>query len=325
LLLAAGGSASVAYVGAAFAQSQSKIPRIGFIAGRGAPTAERPDPNFNYFRERLLKLGRIDGKNIHIEYRYADSSRSRAKAMVDELVRLKVDVIVTPYASFEAKEATKTIPIVALPSVDPVTTGLVVSLSRPGGNVTGVIRFRAALSGKLLELSKDLVPGLTRVGVLFVQTITNTPYRSGAFEEAARDLKIALTMLRVDPAKADFSATLRAALEARVNALVVTRSPLFLRNPHELFESVNKARLPTICEGAEEVASGGLLSYSPSDADSFGRAAVFVDKILKGAKPADLPMEQPTTFEMVVNMKTAKVLGITIPQIILIRADRLIE
>ena len=284
-----------------FAQGQGRIPRVGFLAGRGAPSLESPDVNFNHFREGLRALGRIEGKNIQIEYRHADASRSRAKELVDELVQLKVDVIVTPFAAFEAKAATKTIPIVALPSLDPVATGLVPSLSRPGGNITGVARFGATLSGKLLELSRDLVPGLTRVGVLYVCTgRTDAPYRSGAFEIAARDLKLALPMLRVDDVTPDYQAAMKVARDNGVNVLIVTRSPVFLRNAKQLFDVINKERLPSICEGTEEVESGGLLSYSPSARDTFGRAAIFVDKILKGAKPAELPFEQPATIELVV-------------------------
>ena len=321
LLLAA---SACACMSPSLVRSQGKIARVGFLAGRGAPSKDNLDPNFNYFREGLRELGRIEGKNIHIEYRYADSDRARGREQIAELVQMKVDVIVTRFGVFEAKAATKEIPVVALPTGDPVESGLIASLSRPGANVTGVAGFRSALSGKLLELSKDLIPGLTRVGILHTAA-ANLRLRGGQFESAARTLKIQLSTFPVATPNADLAGAVQAAVDARVQALIITRNPVFSTNAKMLFEHTNKARLPTICESPEEAASGGLLSYSPSDAEIFKRAAVLVDKILKGAKPADLPFEQPTTFELVVNMKTAKLLGITVPQIILVRADRLIE
>jgi putative tryptophan/tyrosine transport system substrate-binding protein len=222
-----------------------------------------------------------------------------------------------------AKQATKTIPIVMVTTQDPVATGLVDSLARPGGNVTGLTRLTRELSGKRLELLKEVVPGISRVGALLSAQQSGDDFKW--YETPARALKIQLQLLEVRASKPDFDAAFQAAAKGHANALITIRGSVLIRYVKRIADLAIKNRLPSMHEESEFVGAGGLMSYSDSDAESFRRAAYYVDKILKGAKPADLPVEQPTKFELVINLKTAKQIGLTIPPNVLVRADRVIR
>ena len=309
----------------AHAQQPKKIPRIGYVSGSG--DANNPTSSVTAFRQGLRDLGYIEGQNILIEHRYAEGKRDPVARLVAELVQLKVDVIVSslPPAIRAAKEATKTIPIVMVTPTDPVTTGLVDSLARPGGNITGITRLTRELSGKRLELLKELVPGISRVGVL---DDVGAPLEAKAikdYERAARALKIQLQSLDVRGPKPDFEEAFRAAVKGRASALITVRTALLASYPKRIAELAIKNRIPSMCEVGADVEVGCFMSYSANDAESFRRAAIYVDKILKGVKPADLPVEQAMRFELIINLKTAKQIGLTIPQSMLFRADRVIK
>jgi putative ABC transport system substrate-binding protein len=303
------------------AQQPGRIPRIGFLPSSG--DANNPGPSVQAFQQGLRDLGHIEGKNILVEYRYAEGKADRIQSLVAELVQLKVDVLVvgSPGAVQEAKQATKTIPIVMVITQDPVAARYVNSLARPGGNITGVTRLTRELSGKRLELLKEAVTTTSRVGVLW----------SGAgggfkgYESAARALKIPLQSLEVRTPNPDFEGVFQAAKQGRANALIAVSNIRISGYQNRIADLAIKNRLPSMCEADTWVEAGGLMSYGADDADSFQRAAVYVDKILKGTKPADLPVEQPTKFEFVINLKTAKALNLTIPQSVLFRADRVIR
>src|SRR5215510_8336257 len=305
------------------AQQPKKVPRIGYVAQRNAPTAANPDRAADAFQSGLRDLGYLDGKNIRIEYRYAEGSDERIIALVAELVQLKVDVLVTvPLPAIRAaKQATKTIPIVMVTTRDPIATGLIDSLARPGGNLTGVTRLTRELSGKRLELLKEVAPNVSRVGV--IGDVDSTNFKD--YEPAARTLGIRLQSIDVQNDTPDFEMAFQNAVKQRVNALVAISGAFTLSYRKQIAEMAIKYRLPTIHGRSEETEVGGLMSYSATDSESFRRAAVYVDKILKGAKPADLPVEQPTKFEFVINLKTASALNLTIPQSVLYRADRVIR
>jgi ABC-type uncharacterized transport system substrate-binding protein len=305
------------------AQQAKKIPRIGFLSGRANPTPTTPDPNADAFRQGLRDLGYIEGKNILVEYRYVEGRQDQIPGLVAELIQLKVDIIVSPTSPGiqAAKKATKTIPIVIVTTTDPVATGFVDSLARPGGNITGLTRLTTELSGKRLELLLEVLPGISRVGVL--GTLGNTGFKE--YEDAARALKIPLQSLEVRGPNLDLAGAFRDAAKNRVSGLITVRAALLIDYRKQIADLAIKNRLPSMCEGSDFVEAGGLLSYSTNDAESFRRAAHYVDKILKGAKPADLPVEQPTKFELVINLKTAKQIGLTIPQSVLYRADRVIK
>ena len=305
------------------AQQLARIPRIGYVAQRTTPTPTTPDPAAEAFRQGLRDLGYVERKNILVEYRYAEGSEDRLRALVDELVQLKAEVIVSP--TFQgiraAKQATQTIPIVMVVTVDPVATGLIESLARPGGNVTGVTRLTRELSGKRLELLKEVLPTLSHVGIL--RDADATAFKD--YEIPARALKIKLQSLDVRSSKLNFEEAFRFAVKRRVNALVVISGALSLSYRNLIADLAIKNRLPSMHERGEEVEAGGLMSYSADNYESFRRASVYVDKILKGTKAADLPVEQPTKFEFMINLKTAKALNLTIPQSVLFRADRVIR
>jgi putative tryptophan/tyrosine transport system substrate-binding protein len=307
------------------AQPMSKIPRIGFLSRRSAPTPATPDPLFEAFRQGLVDLGYVEGKNIWVESRYAQGMEDRLPGLVAELVQLKVDVLVsaTLPGIRAAKQATKTIPIVMVTPADPVATGLIDSLARPGGNITGLTRLTRDLSGKRLEVFKEAVPKISRVGILNGGTNIQVDFQS--YEAAARPLKLQLQSLEVRGPNPDFEGAFQAAGQGRVNALITVSTSLLLNNPKLIADLAIKNRLPSMHEGNQYVEAGGLISYAANDADQYRRAAVFVDKILKGAKPADIPVEQPTKFEFVVNLKTAKQIGLTIPPNVLARADKVIR
>jgi len=302
-------------------QQPAKIPRIGVVPVSGDPNT--PGLLVEAFRGGLHELGYVEGKNILVEYRYPGEEPDRVSGSVAELVQLKVDVLVSSStgAIRAAKQATKTIPIVMVTSIDPVETGIVESLARPGGNITGLTRLTRELSGKRLELFKEAVPGISRVGVLAARGFTGLR----DYEPAARALKIPLQYLEVQGPNPDLEGAFQAAAKGRVNALITAGSRQINRHRKQILELAIKNRLPSMFEVSVWVESGGLVSYSADDAASFRRAAIYVDKILKGTKPADLPVEQPTKFEFVINLKTAKQIGVTIPPNVLARADRVIK
>jgi putative tryptophan/tyrosine transport system substrate-binding protein len=307
------------------AQQPKKVPRIAFLFGASASSnTDRTEA----FRQGLRDLGYIEGKNILIEYRYAERKLDRVPSLVAELVQLKVDVLVVPFQEgiVAAKQATKTIPIVISTAQDPVATGIIDSFARPGGNITGLTRLTRELSGKRLELLKEAIPGISRVGVLWsAPDAPGLPTGFQIYEAAARALKIPLQSLEVRGPNPDLDGAIQDAAKGRVSALVTTRSPLLVTYPKRIAELAVKNRLPSMSEGSDFVEAGGLMSYATNQAESYKRTAYYVDRILKGAKPADLPVEQPMKFELVINLKTAKQIGLTIPPNVLVRADRVIR
>jgi ABC-type uncharacterized transport system substrate-binding protein len=301
------------------AQQPNKIPRIGYVAGNPGSLVEA-------FRQGLRDLGYIEGKNILVEYRYAEGVRARIPSLVAELVRLKLDVLVfhDTSAIHAAKQATQTIPIDMVATQDPVATGIVDSLARPGGNITGLTRLTRELSGKRLELLKEMVPGISRIGLL-LGTNATIGNAGEYYEAAARALKIPLQSLAVKGPNPDLEGVFRDAAKARVTALVTVTSQLFARYRKPIATLAIQNRWPSMYEQSSYVEAGGLVSYAANEAESFKRAAVYVDKILKGTKPADLPVEQPKKFEFIVNLKAAKQIGLTIPPNVLVRADKVIK
>jgi len=305
------------------AQQPKKVPRIGFLLGV-SPSAMAP--RTEAFRQGLRELGYVEGKNIIIEWRYAEGKLDRLPALAAELVRLNVEVIVTggPQATRPAKEATATIPIVMGFDNDPVGSGFVASLARPGGNITGLSSLSPEISGKQLELLKEVVPRLSRVAVL-----ENAAEPGNA--QARKETELAAAAFRVQPqyldvrAPKDIEIAFREASKRRADALLVLVSPVVIAQRRQIAELAVKRRLPAIYPWAEFVDDGGLMTYGVSSTDLFRRAAVYVDKILKGAKPTDLPVEQPTKFEFIINLKAAKQIGLTIPPNVLARADRVIR
>jgi ABC-type uncharacterized transport system substrate-binding protein len=308
----------------AYAQQPKKVPRIGFVSGSG--DRNNPGASVEAFRQGLREVGYIEGKNILVEYRYPDGRLDRVPGLVNELVQLKVDVLVTvPLPAIRAaNQATKTIPIVMVATVDPVATGLADSLARPGGNITGLTTLGRELSGKRLELLKEVVLRISRIGVLWEPDAPAAAISFKEYEAAARPLNIQMQSLEVRGPN-DMEGAFQAATKGHVNALITVRSILLGRYPRRIADLAIKSRLPSMSELGHYVESGGLMSYSANEADQYKRAAVYVDKILKGAKPADLPVEQPTKFELVINLKTAKQIGLTIPPDVLARASRLIK
>jgi len=305
------------------AQQPKKVPRIGFL---GAASVAANSARVDAFRQGLRDLGYIEGKNIVIEYRYAGGKLDRLPALATELVGLKVDVIVSGGASATgpAKEATATIPIIMTGDNDPVSSGFIVSLARPGGNITGLSTLTTELSGKRVELLKEIVPKLSRVAVL---RVPNNPGNSEAFREtelAARALKVQLQYLDVSGPQ-DIEAAFREAGKGRADAVLVLGGSVFVLHRKELVAVAGRSRLPAIHYRQEFVEDGGLMSYAASLTDLSRRAATYVDKILKGAKPANIPVEQPTKFEFVINLKAAKQIGLTIPPSVLARADKMIK
>jgi len=310
------------------AQQAKKIPRIGYVALRNTPTPTVPDPAAGAFREGLRELGYIEGKNIFVEYRYAEGKLDRIPGLVAELVRLNIDVLVSPNgtAIHAAKQASQTIPIVMVTTTDPVAAGFVDSLARPVKNITGLTRLTQELAGKRLELLNEIVPNVLQVGVLRNAKITTDLANSFKdYETAAQVLKIQLQSLEVRGPSPDFAAAFQAATKGHVSALLTVSDGLILSYPKQIAEMAIKYRLPSMFEQEVYVEAGGLASYSSIESEIYRRAATYVDKILKGAKPADLPVEQPTKFELVINLKAAKQIGLTIPQTVLYQADKVIK
>jgi putative ABC transport system substrate-binding protein len=306
------------------AQQAKKVPRIGFLsAASPASLTARAEA----FRQGLRELGYVEGKNIVIEYRYAEGKLDRLPALAAELVRLNVDVIVAaaPSPARAAKDATSTIPIV-MGGVggDPVETGLVASLARPGGNVTGLTALSEELGGKQLEFLKEIVPGLSHVAVLKSPTLPGYVRVLKQLDLAAGALKIQLQYLDVLSPK-DIETAFQEARKGRAQAVLVLPSPILESDRAQVADLAAKNRLPTIYPFPEFPEAGGLVSYGVSISDLFRRAATYVDKILKGRTPADLPVEQPTKFELIINLKAAKQIGLTIPPNVLARADKVIK
>ena len=308
----------------ATAQQPKKVPRIGYLINSPlAASAEFQDA----FRQGLRDLGYIEGKNIVIEWRSGEQGRDRQRAIAAEFVRLNVDVIVAGGSGDirAAREATSTIPIVMVIGGDVIGSGFVASLARPGGNLTGLSTLRPELMGKRLELLKEIVPKLSRVAVFMSSSGVDYAQVLKELDVAAGAMGIKLQHMDIQIA-ADFNSAFRAAAEGHAGAaLVRVSAPILDPQRKQFVELAVKNRLPAMYERAEEVKAGGLISYGVNNADLYRRAATYVDKILKGAKPADLPVEQPTKFEFIINLKTAKQIGLSIPPNVLVRADRVIR
>jgi len=303
------------------AQQAAKVPRIGYLVL--SPLVDPPSAERQAFLTGLRELGYVIGQNIAIEYRSAAWNRELLPDLAVELVDLKVDVIMaTPGTVDAARQATRTIPIVITNGVDPVTSGLVTSLARPGGNITGTTFEPAEMASKRLAVLKEALPKLARLAVLWNPSNEGAPLEWQETQAAARVLNVALQSLEVRDPK-DFPAAFSAMKRKRPDAVVTFASAITSAYRPIIVEFATKQRLPTMFGLRADVEAGGLMSYSPSAADSFRRGAYYIDRILKGAKPGDLPMEQPTKFELVINLKTAKALGLTIPQSILVRADEI--
>jgi putative tryptophan/tyrosine transport system substrate-binding protein len=304
------------------AQQSTKIPRIGYLT---AASASAMVPRSDAFRQGLRELGYIEGKNIIVEYRFGDGKLDRLPALAAELVRLNVDIIVTggPAATRPAKEATSTIPIVMAQDGDPIGNGFVASLARPGGNITGLSTLAPEMSGKRLELLKEIVPKLSRVAVFGnstdpgnAQVLRETELAAGGFGLKLQYLEVARTE--------DIETAFRVATKGRADAVLVLPNPIL--TPHRVLvaDLAVKSRLPVVYD-TQYVEAGGLMSYGVSLTDLDRRAATYVDKILKGRKPADLPVEQPVKFDFIINLKAAKQIGLTIPPNVLARADKVIK
>jgi putative ABC transport system substrate-binding protein len=299
------------------AQKQAKLPVIGFM---GAGTPSSWGQWTEAFLQRLRELGWVDGRNIRIEYRWAEGSTTRYAEIASEFVRLNVAVIFT-VGGEAAKQATSSIPIVGALMPDPIEHGLVASLARPGGNVTGLSLLASDLAGKRLELLREVVPDLRRLGIL-AQVGTNVV----ELGEARTSAKIlGLEVIQIDMRRAEDIAPAFERLNGRAEALYVPANPLANTNRIRINRLALEARMPTVHGFRQYVESGGLMSYGPSTTDLFRRAGDYVDKILRGGKPADMPVEQPTKFELIVNLKTAKALGVTVSPALLGRADEVIE
>ncbi len=304
-------------------QQPKKVPQIGFLsAASPAALSARTDA----FRQGLRELGYVEGKNIVIESRHVVGKLDRLSELAAELVRLKVDVIVTtgPTSTRAAKEATVMIPIVMAFDSDPVGSGFIASLARPGGNITGLATLAPEISGKQLELLKEIVPRLSRVAVLGTSTQPGNAQALREVEVAAGAFGVKVQYLDVGGPK-DIETAFRAATKGRDDAVVALARPVLNSQRTQVAEFAVKSRLPAIYPWPEFVQDGGLMSYGTSFLDLFRRAATYVDKILKGTKPADLPVEQPIKFELVINLKAAKQIGLTIPQNVLARANEVIR
>jgi putative ABC transport system substrate-binding protein len=310
---------------AAEAQQAAKIARIGYLATNLTASHHTHEA----FRQGLRDLGYVEGRNVLIEYRDAEGKVERLPALAGELVALKVDVVVaaSTAATLAAKQATRTLPIVFAVAADPVADGLVTSLARPGGNLTGLSLLFPELVGKCLELLKQAVPGVSWVAVLWHPGALGERTEKDMLKEAevaARALGVRLQFVEARGPE-NFDKAFSDMTRARAGALTVLTSAMFVNERRRLVDLAAKNRLPAVYPWREGVDAGGLMSYGPNLADNYRRAAGYVDKILKGAKPADLPVEQPTRFEFVINLKTAKALGLTIPPSLLARADEVIQ
>jgi len=311
----------VAFCASAGAQEHGKTPRVGLLRP-GSP----PDPYVDAFRHGLRDLGHVEGRTIALEYRWADGKAARLPALATELIELKVDVIVTQGESMTrpVKKSTDTIPIVMATSGDPVGAGLIASLAHPGGNITGLSSVSADISGKRLQLLKEAVPKAVCVAMFYNPGIVSAVLEVKNSQATAPKLGMTIQALEVRTA-GDLDPAFHAIGRERADALIVQGDPFTMTQRSRILELANKRRLPVISVFKDFSDAGGLLSYGPDRLDMFRRAAVYVDKILKGAKPADLPVEQPTKFEFVVNLKAAKQIGLIIPPNVLARADKVIK
>ena len=318
-----GGAAAAWPLAARAQQPAAKVPRIGFL---GNSTADLEANLVGPFRDGLRALGYEEGRNIVIEYRWAEGEYERFPALIAELVASNVDVIVTAGtpASLAVKKATTTIPLVMVAVGDPVATGLVASLARPGGNITGLTSISSEMEGKRLELLREVVPKVSHIAVLWNAASPIQVIEEGEVRAAARVLEIKMLSLGVRT-REEIDDALATIIRERPDALLVLADRLFLHHRTRIIAFAAQERLPGVHAYRELIEAGGLMSYGPSYADMHRRAAAYVDKILKGAKPADLPVERPVKFELVVNLKAAKALGLTIPPSVIFRADEIIE
>ena len=323
VICVAAGAVLLALCVPAPAQQQAKVAKIGWLS---SGSASSPRSLAQGVQQELRALGYVEGKNIVIEFRSTEGKLDRLPALADELVRLKVDVILTPnlVGALGAKNATRTIPVVFVSGGDPVAAGLVDSLARPGGNITGVTNISEVLAGKRLELLKETIPKLSRVAVLWNPQDPSSAQQWKESQLPARVLGLQLHSMEVSSANA-FETAFKEAIKARNTGLAVTLSPLANFNQKLMADLAAKNRLPAIYPREDFVASGGLISYGADQEEPYRRVAWMVDKILKGTKPAEIPVEQPTKFELVINFQTAKALGLTIPPIVLMRATRVIK
>ena len=319
------GGAAAAWPLTARAQQPNRIARIGYVSGTGS--AADPGPFVEVLRQGMREHGYVDGKDFIIEYRGAEGRQARVPELVAELVQAKVDILVTPIpnAISAAKQATLTIPIVMVTSIDPVASGIIDSLAKPGGNITGVSMLTRDLSAKRLEFLKAVVPKLARVGIVVDarEPVAAIGYRD--YEAPARALQVELRSLEVRGPNPDLDAAIRGALEWRAEALIIITSSLLFPQRKAIADLALKKRLPTAYHGSDWVVAGGLMSYSADDRAAFRRVAYYIDRILKGARPSDLPVEQPSKFRLVINQKTAKALGLFIPLELLAFADEVID
>ena len=308
------------------AQPTAKVPTIGMLLPGTAPLPGQPAPPLDAFRSGLRALGYVEGKNVIIEPRWSEGRDERFSELAKELVRRNVAVIVTQAtpAVLAAKAATRTIPVVMAFAGDPVGIGVAASLAHPGANITGLSTLDAELDGKRIELLKEAVPGLTRVAILWSANDTGMTLAFSRVEDAARKLGLSVESLAVRDADA-LPVAFDTARSRQSQALIVTAQPFIQRNRAQILELVVKYRMPAMYTLRGFVDAGGLMAYGPILPDMFRRAAGYVDKILRGGNPADMPIEQPTKFELVINLKTAKALGLTIPQSLLLRADEVIQ
>jgi putative ABC transport system substrate-binding protein len=306
------------------AQQAAKVGRIGVLPGAGDPKNSRP--RIQSFQDGLRDLG-YDRKNILVKDRYIEKNLDEYPGLISELLQLNVDVVVVePLAAIQAaKKATHTIPIVIVTSVDPVANGIVESLARPGGNITGIATLSRELAGKRLELFKESVPRISRIGILGDPNTPVWPIAFKEYEAAARALKIQLQSLEVRSSSPDLERAFQTAVKERANGLVMITNPVLGRHRRQIADFAIMNQLPFISDGSGYVEAGFLMSYSTDIPDQYRRAAAYVDKILRGTKPADLPVEQPKKFELVFNLKTAKQIGLTIPPNVLARADKVIK
>jgi len=308
---------------AAGAQESRRVWRIGFL---GLPAASSTTARVDAFRRGLRELGYAEGRNLTIEFRWADGHADRLPALAAELVKLKVDMIVTQgtEATVAAHRATTTIPIVFAVASDPIGSGVVRSLARPGGNVTGFTDIASEVAGKRLELLREAAPGVRRIAVLWNPANASSGPQMKGSETAGRTLGLSLRSIEVRDAN-QLDSAFATAIQDRAGAVMALADAALLGRRDQIAQLAAKNRLACIAWTAEFAKSGCLMSYGPDIVEMHQRAATYVDKILKGAKPADLPVEQPTKFELVINLKTAKALGLTIPQSLLGRADQVIE
>ncbi len=307
---------------AAEGQQPSKTWRIGLVSPLSRSETDRQDG----FRQGMREAGYVEGRDFVIEGRFAEGQYQRIRGLAEELVRMRVDVIVvwgTP-ASIAVAQATSTLPVVILSVTDPVASGLAASLARPGRNITGVGNLSRDLSGKVLELLVQVVPGISRVAALRNPLNPSSALHLKETEAAARALGLELQLVEAR-APEDLEGAFATIRRGRAGGIVVLTDAMFIGQRHRIGDLATRSRLPTVFARRENTEGGGLMSYGPSLSDQFRRAATYVDKILKGAKPGDLPVEQPTKFELVINLKTAKALGLTIPPSLLSRADEVIE